>query len=208
MARDGSNNDVILRLEDIHLAFGGVKAIDGVTCEVKTGEVGELICRNIKGETKVDYWGMPEESEAKTRGGWLRTGDMVHKDENGWLYFDYRKGTELRRSGDFIQPAHVEKIIGEHPDVSDVCVYGVPAASGAPGESDLVAAVAPFEGKAIDPASIYAKCKKDLEANFIPSYLQVVSAIPKTISEKNLDRKLKEEFEKGEGTIYKFDDYK
>jgi acyl-CoA synthetase (AMP-forming)/AMP-acid ligase II len=185
-----------------------MKVVDENDKEVAPGEKGELICRNIKGDTKVDYWGLPEESEAKTRGGWLRTGDIVHKDKDGWLFFDHRIGSELRRSGDFIQPEHVEKIIGEHPDVSDICVYGVPAASGAPGESDIVAAIAPFEGKKIDPASIFAKCKKDLEANFIPSFLQVVSEIPKTVSEKNLDRKLREDFQKGAGEIYKFEDFK
>jgi len=141
-------------------------------------------------------------------GAWLRTGDIVHKDDEGWYFFDYRKGTELRRAGDFIQPEHVEKVIGEHPNVSEICVYGIPAASGAPGESDLVAAVSPFEGKSIDPAAIYEKCKKDLESNFVPSFLQVVEDMPKTVSEKALDRKLKEQFERGEGTIYRYEDYR
>lgn len=185
-----------------------VKVVDENDNEVPAGDKGELICRNIKGETKVDYWGMPEESETKVRGGWLRTGDIVHRDEKGWLYFDHRKGNELRRSGDFIQPHYVEKVIGGHPQVSEVCVYGIPAASGAPGESDLVAALCPFEGKEIDPESIFEKCKNDLETNFIPSYLQIVKEIPKTISEKILDRKLRESFEKGEGTIAAYDQYK
>lgn len=184
------------------------KVVDENDNEVEPGESGELISRMLKGETKVDYLGLPDASKDKTRGGWLRSGDIVHKDEDGWYFFDYRKGTELRRAGDFIQPDHVEKVIGEHPDVSEVCVYGIAAASGAPGESDLVVAVSPFEGKTIDPASIFEKCKKDLESNFIPSYLQVVEDIPKTISEKALDRKLKEDFEKNVGTIYKFEDYK
>ena len=172
------------------------------------GETGELICRLLRGETRVDYLGKPEESKDKTRGGWLRTGDMVHKDEKGWYYFDYRKGTELRRAGDFIQPDYVETIIGKHPDVSEVCVYGIPAASGAPGESDLVAAISPFEGKTIDPKTLFDMCEKDLEANYIPSYLQVIVELPKTLTEKPLARELKEMFERGEGTIYKFEDYK
>jgi crotonobetaine/carnitine-CoA ligase len=185
-----------------------MKIVDDNDNEVPAGEMGELIFKSIKGETRVDYWNMPGESEAKTRGGWLRTHDIVHKDEDGWHYFDHRKGKELRRSGDFIQPEHVEKVIGEHPDVSEVCVYGVPAASGAPGESDLVAAVAPFEGQELTPGSVYGKCKKDLEPNFIPSFLQVVEEIPKTVSEKMMDRKLKEAFEKGDGNIYKYEDFK
>lgn len=184
------------------------KVVDENDDQVPVGQTGELICRMIRGDTKVDYLGLPDISKDKTRGGWLRTGDMVHTDDEGWYYFDFRKGTELRRAGDFIQPDHVERSIGEHPDVSEVCVYGIPASSGAPGESDLVAAIAPFEGKTIDPKAIYDKCKQDLEPNFIPSYLQIVADVPKTVSEKALDRKLREDFLNKVGTFYAFDDYK
>jgi carnitine-CoA ligase len=183
------------------------KIVDEQDTEVPAGQTGELICRMMKGETRVDYLGKPDDSEEKTRGGWLRTGDMVHRDAGGWYFFDFRKGTELRRAGDFIQPEYVETVIGKHPEVSEACVFGIPAASGAPGESDLVAALEPFEGKEIDPASVYRLCKSDLEKNFIPSYLLVVGHIPKTISEKAIPRQLKEMFEKGEGTIYKYENY-
>ncbi|RLB90686.1 MAG: ATP-dependent acyl-CoA ligase, partial [Deltaproteobacteria bacterium] len=141
-------------------------------------ETGELICKMMRGDTKVDYLGQPEASEEKTKGGWLRTGDMVHKDANGWYFFDHRKGSELRRAGDFIQPDHIEKVIGEHPDISEVSVYGIPAASGAPGESDLVAAISPFNGADVDPSKIFEKCLIGLEKNYIPSYFQLVDEIP------------------------------
>ena len=184
-----------------------LKVVDENDNEVDPGVTGELIFRMLRGETKVDYLGLPEESKEKTAGGWLRTGDMVHRDEKGWFYFDHRKGTELRRAGDFIQPDYIEKIIGEHPDVSEVCVYGIPAASGAPGESDIVAAISPFKDKTIDPTSIYEKCKKELTANFIPSYLQVLDDLPKTISEKPLERVLRDMFNQGKGEIFAVKDY-
>jgi crotonobetaine/carnitine-CoA ligase len=170
------------------------KVVDDDDREVPAGRPGELICRMMKGDTKVDYLDNAQASEEKTRGGWLRTGDIVVKDEKGWFFFRHRKGSELRRAGDFIQPDHIERVLGEHPDVSEVSVYGIPAASGAPGESDLVAALAPFDGAAIDPAAIFEKCRRDLEPNFIPTYLQLVDEIPKTISEKALDRVLKQQF--------------
>ena len=44
----------------------------------------------------------------------MRSGDMVHVDEDGWFFFDYRKGGGLRRAGDFIQPEFVETVIGQH----------------------------------------------------------------------------------------------
>ncbi|MBN2078571.1 MAG: AMP-binding protein [Spirochaetes bacterium] len=183
------------------------KVVDDDDADVPVGESGELICRMLKGETRVDYLGRPDDSKEKTRGGWLRTGDMVHRDEQGWYFFDFRKGTELRRAGDFIQPEYVESVIGSHGDVSEVCVFGIPAASGAPGESDLVAAVEPFEGNTVDPASIYALAKKEMEKNFIPSYIMVVEKIPKTLTEKPIARQLKEMFERGEGKIYPLADF-
>jgi len=159
-------------------------------------------------ETEVEYLGKKKASEDKTRGGWLRTGDMGHTDESGWFFFDYRAGGGLRRAGDFIQPQYVEAGIAIHPDVSDVCVYGVPSALGAPGESDLVAAVVAIDGQSFDPKSIFTHCKEKLEGNAIPSYLQVVDAIPKSASEKNLDRLLREEFSKDADNIYALEDFK
>lgn len=185
-----------------------LKVVDEQGSELGPNQVGELLVRMIKGKTEVNYLGLKEESEEKTRGGWLHTGDMVHKDEKGWYFFDYRKGTALRRAGDFIQPDLLEKVIGEHPDVSEVCVYGIPAASGSPGESDLVAAVSPFEGRTINPAHIFETCFKGLEPNAVPSYLQVVPDIPKTISEKALDRILREEFNPQAPNVYRVEDYK
>jgi crotonobetaine/carnitine-CoA ligase len=136
---------------------------------------------------QVEYHENPEASEKKTRGGWLRSGDMGHRDEEGWLYFGYRKGGGIRRSGDFVNSGFVEKVIAEHPDVSDVYVYGVPAASGAPGEKDVVAAIVPVAGASLDPAPVFEVCHKGLEANFVPSYLQVVDEIPRTPSEKPIE---------------------
>jgi crotonobetaine/carnitine-CoA ligase len=175
--------------------------------ECEPGEIGELISRMVMGETEVDYYGNKEASEAKTRGGWLRSGDMAHKDEEGWLYFDFRKGGGLRRQGDFIMPEYVEGVIAEHPDVSDVCVYGIKAASGAPGESDLVAAVVPAGEPEPDIKGIFSTCLAGLERNSVPSYVQVVREIPKTASEKNLDRLLRDEFEPEGTNVYKFEDY-
>ena len=179
---------------------------DDTDCE--PGETGEIIFRMAGQKMQVDYLGKKKASEEKTRGGWLRTGDMGHTDEEGWFFFDYRAGGGLRRAGDFIQPQYVESGIAVHPDITDVCVYGIPAESGAPGESDLVAAVVPVNGNAIDPKAVFALCKEHLDGNAIPSFLQVVSEIPKTASEKNLDRVLKEEFSKDADNVFAFMDYK
>lgn len=171
-----------------------IRIVDDNDNDVPVGEKGELISRMLSGRTEVNYHGKQKESEEKTRGGWLRSGDICHQDKDGFLYFDFRKGGGLRRQGDFVQPDLVEKIIGTNPTVSEVCVYGIPASSGAPGESDLVAAIAPYDGEAVAIEEIREACRKALERNCLPSYFQIVESIPKTISEKALDRVLRDEF--------------
>jgi crotonobetaine/carnitine-CoA ligase len=127
---------------------------------------------------------------------------MGHADADGWLFFDFRAGGGIRRNGEFVQPGAVEKAIAEHPGVEDVFVYGVPAASGAPGESDIVAAVVASPGTGLDPGSVFAACREALEANFVPTYLQVVPEIPKTASEKPQERLLRTDFSPGAANVH------
>jgi len=184
-----------------------MKVVRDDDTECEPGEIGELVSRMVTGPTTVEYHGKEDASREKTRGGWLRSGDMVHRDEEGWLFFDYRKGGGLRRQGDFIIPEHVERVIALRPDVSEVCVYGIPATSGSPGESDLVATVVPAEREQVDIKGLFETCLAGLERNSVPSFIQVVDDIPKTVSEKNLDRVLREEFDPGAENVYKFEDY-
>lgn len=159
------------------------------------GETGELIWRNRdQSEVSVEYVGKPKASAAKTAGGWFRTGDMVHCDAEGWLFFDYRKGGGIRHNGDFVNPGFVEKALAEHADITDVFVYGVPASSGVPGEKDVVAAIVVRDPAALSTRSVFDLCRRQLESNFVPSYLQVVTEIPKTASEKPQERFLLEQF--------------
>ena len=173
-----------------------LKILDENDVECPPGVTGEICSRPADRAEKaeVEYYDNPEASKQKTRGGWLRSGDMGHRDEDGWHYFDYRKGGGLRHNGDFINPGFVEKVIAEHPQVSDVFVYGVEAASGAPGEKDVVAAVVPEADVEFSPAAVFEACRAGLESNFVPSYLHVVDEIPKTASEKPQVRFLLEAF--------------
>jgi crotonobetaine/carnitine-CoA ligase len=185
------------------LPINEMKILDEADEECPPGVVGEICSRPVGGkDASVEYFGDPEASKDKTRGGWLRSGDMGHTDENGWFFFDYRKGGSIRRNGEFVNPRFVEKVIAEHLGVSDVFVYGVPAMSGAPGEKDVVAAIVPAEGEGFSAPSIFAACRAKLELNFVPTYLQVVEEIPKTASEKPQERFLLERFDTNAPNIY------
>jgi crotonobetaine/carnitine-CoA ligase len=168
--------------------------LDETDQECPSGVVGEICSRPSGGDAEVRYHDDQEASEAKTRGGWLRSGDMGHTDPDGWLFFDYRKGGGIRHNGDFVNAGFVEKVLAEHPQVSDVFVYGVEAASGAPGEKDVVAAIVVTDDVELDAESVFAHCREGLESNFVPGYLHVVDEIPKTASEKPQERFLLDAF--------------
>jgi crotonobetaine/carnitine-CoA ligase len=116
---------------------------------------------------------------------------VVREDQDGWLYFMFRQGSGIRRNGDFINAAFIEKVLAEQAEVDDVYVYGIPAANGVPGEKDVVAAVVPKQGE-LDVQQLFRTCRAQLEANFVPSHIQVLAQIPKTASEKPQERFLVE----------------
>jgi crotonobetaine/carnitine-CoA ligase len=180
-----------------------MRVVDEADGECPPGVTGELVCRNVGGPTEISYLDNPEASAAKTRGGWIRTGDMCHADADGWLFFDYRKGGGLRHNGDFVLPDYVERAAIGHPGIADACCYGVPAASGAPGESDIVLAVVARAGTTVDPGALLAHLAAELEPNCIPSAIQVVDEIPKTISEKPQIRFLQERLGAPESVVYR-----
>ncbi len=185
-----------------------MKVVDESDQECPPDVVGELVCRNISGPTEIKYLDDPSASQAKTRGGWIRSGDMCHCDAEGWLYFDYRKGGGLRHNGDFVLPDYVERAAIEMGGLADVFCYGVPAASGSPGESDVVLAVVPANPARFDPAATYRHLEKQLEPNFVPTFMQVVDEIPKTISEKPQARLLAQALAAGEGVVYRHEDFR
>lgn len=149
------------------------------------GEVGELVVRPAGRPAQLEYHRNPEASAAKIRGGWLHTGDMCRRDEEGWLYFSHRKEEGgIRKLGEFVPVGFVGRVLAEDPEVLDVHVYGVPARSGAPGESDLVAAVVVRDRSAFDPRRLLERCARRLERAHVPDLVQVVDELPKTPTQK------------------------
>lgn len=187
------------------------RVVDGFLAKV-IDENGDEVPPNIAGEIcfkpkdsnhpAVKYHNNPEASAKKVVNGWLQSGDIVTMDENGWVYFLYRKGGGIRRNGDFINPAFIEKALALNPEVDDIFVYGVPNESGAPGEKDVVAAIVPKSDP--KPDDIFKTAKMELEANMIPTFLQFVKEIPKTASEKPQERFLIEMFNNQKENIYKY----
>lgn len=168
--------------------------------------VGELLFRYSDGTPfKVLYHGNPKASEDKCAGGWLHMGDVVREDVNGWLYFLFRQGGGIRRNGDFIDVARIEKEIAQDPAIDDVYLYGIVSRNGVAGEKDLVAAVVPKAGHGaqFDPQSVFHLCRRKLGQSLVPSFVQVIDQIPKTASEKPQDRLLLEAFQQNPSRIFR-----
>lgn len=169
--------------------------------EVPRGEVGEVRFRLADGPfPPVTYHNNPEASAKKVVDGWLMSGDIVRMDEDGWIFYEFRKGGGIRRNGEFLSTTFIERTLAEHPAVDDIFVYGVPTNTGAPGEKDVVAAIVP--GSDFVPADLFRWARARLLPNMVPSYLHVVAEIPKTASEKPQERHLLDQFKASRATIY------
>lgn len=159
----------------------------GQPCDV--GVEGEICFRRKDGQPMVvQYYKDTEASADKVKDGWLHMGDLGHKDENGWFYFHHRIGGGVRRNGDFVNTALVEAVLLKSSWLQDVFVYGVARSENIAGEKTLVAAVVPSVKQEFREALLREFCKLNLEKNDIPEIFQVLDAIPKTVSEKPIEK--------------------
>ncbi|MBT4519869.1 MAG: AMP-binding protein [Halieaceae bacterium] len=173
------------------------KPVAGWVAEI-LDETGAVCPANVEGEIcfrkddngpiVVQYYKNIEASADKVREGWLHMGDLGHKDENGWFYFHHRVGGGVRRNGDFVNTTLVETVLMDSPLVADVFVYGVATDRNVAGEKTLVAAVVPADPSGYDSGQLLDYCYKHLEHSDVPEIFQVLDEIPKTISEKPVEK--------------------
>ena len=152
--------------------------------DVAPGQIGELIVRGPQVFT--GYWENPEETEAvMLPGGWLRTGDLVRQEEDGfYVIADRRK--ELIISGGFnIYPTEVEAAVRSMPQVEDVAVVGLPAESG---NESVVAAILPRQGQTVTLEQVRQWAEKTLSHYALPRQVSIVSELPRSQIGKVLRR--------------------
>ncbi|MEM1954073.1 MAG: AMP-binding protein, partial [Nitrososphaerota archaeon] len=114
------------RLGTIGLPLPGVqhKVVRDDGSEVTgPGEVGEL---HVRMPWIMLGYADPRDTELAIRDGWLRTGDLVSRDENGFLYFRGVKKRMIKYKGYPVFPRDLEELLRRHPAVSDALVRGEP----------------------------------------------------------------------------------
>lgn len=142
-------------------------------------QIGE-IC--VKGPTNMlGYWNMPEETKKAFRFGWLHTGDLGYKDEDGYVYFVDREKDMYRSGGENVYPAEIEKILNDHPKILEVSVIGVPDEKW--GETGM-AFIVLKDGETITKEEILSYLEGKLARYKIPKYAVIVKELPHTASGK------------------------
>lgn len=155
-----------------HVNDGRV-VVDGT--EVALGEVGELELRNPA--TMLGYYGMPEETDAVLVDGWLRTGDLVRRNDDGTLTFVSRKKEVIRRRGENLAPGEVEDALVSYPDIVEAAVVAVPSELG---EDEVKAFLLVREGASIDRRALRAHLAGRLTRFKLPRFVEIVDELPRT----------------------------
>jgi crotonobetaine/carnitine-CoA ligase len=165
-----------------------MKVVDSNDQELPPGEVGELIYKPTSGAVLTEYYKNPEATAEKTRGGWIRSGDLAYQDEDGYFFFVDRKSDFMRRRGENISSFEVEKIINSHPNVLESAAYALPSELG---EDEVMVAIVLQPGTMLDPYELMQYCEARMAYFMIPRYVRVVQALPKTGTERTMKYQLK-----------------
>ena len=163
--------------------------------DLPTGAAGELIVRGP--QVMRGYWQKEADTQAVLRDGWLHTGDIVRRDEQGFFFFLDRKKDVIKPWGETVYPREVEEILFQHPAVHEVVVVGMPDRHY--GEA-VKAFVVPVEESSVTERELIDHCRKSLARFKVPVAVEFRSELPRTIIGKVLRRALRDEAEVPVGT--------
>jgi len=160
-----------------------VRAKSGLCVPCKPGEAGEFIGKIVMGHPARDFQGYIDKAATNKkiirdvfREGdmYFRSGDLLHADEFGWMYFVDRMGDTFRWKGENVSTVEVESVISSVLEQMDSVVYGVdvPGAEGKAGMAAIVEDAAKF-----DLDSFLLRLKAELPSYAIPLFLRLVNSI-------------------------------
>ncbi|QGZ61683.1 long-chain fatty acid--CoA ligase [Paraburkholderia acidisoli] len=171
------------------------RVVDPITLEaVAPGESGELIMHAP--QVMQGYWRNPAATHEAfvERDGkrFLRTGDLVRRDEEGYYFMTDRLKRMINASGFKVWPAEVEALMYRHPAIKEVCIIG--AQDARRGETvKAVVVLDPQHPGGVTEADIVAWAHENMASYKAPRIVQFVEQLPKSGSGKILWRKLQED---------------
>lgn len=171
--------------------FMEAKVVDDRGEALPPGKVGELM---LKGPRLMKEYAFNPALTARTMpGGWLHTGDLVHMDEEGYIFFDDRAKDLIIRGGENIFPAEIEGALRHHPKIQDVAVLGFPDAR--LGEI-VLAIIQARAGEGLTDAEVIEFCKDRGMAKYKWPEKMVYTAIPRNPAGKIEKHKLRDTYVK------------
>ena len=143
--------------------------------EMAVGEPGEIRVRGP--HIAKSYFNNPDATEAAFRGGWLYTGDIAYKDEDGYVFIVDREKDMALVSGFNVFPREIDEVLMAHPKVKEVAAIGIP--DDYRGEV-IKAFVTVKEGESLTEDELLVYCKDNLVKYKVPAFIEFVDDIPKT----------------------------
>jgi fatty-acyl-CoA synthase len=186
---EGPTLATVLRPEDAVRKIGScgkpttnteARIVDDEGRDLPPGAPGELILRSPA--TMAGYWNQPEASAEALRGGWLRTGDLATRDDEGYFTICGRKKDMFISGGLNVYPAEVEAVLMGEPGVAECAVVGVPDDRwGEAGRAVLV----PKRGATVDLDALRRRLHDRLASYKVPKQIDVWNdPLPRTASGK------------------------
>lgn len=169
-------------------------AVPGVTIAIvddegrqqPTGSPGEIVIRSP--HRMAEYFRDPAQTAEALREGWFHTGDLGTLDADGWLYFVDRKRDVIRRGGENMSSALIEKTLCEHPAVAEAAVIGIPDPVLGQEVKAFIVARAP-----VTPDELRAFAAERLAKFQVPRLWEFRDSLPKTPTQRVEKYKLRQE---------------
>ncbi|HEY0816326.1 MAG TPA: AMP-binding protein [Pseudonocardia sp.] len=182
-----------LRQHPVLGQINSARVVDDDMRPVPPGAPGVLLLRNPA--TMQGYFGMPDATAEVLRDGWLNTGDIVSMDETGLVTFVGRSKDIIRRSGENFAPVEVEEVLDAHPGVLVSAVVAVPSPLS---DDDAKAFVVRAAAADVTALELLDWCRSRLAQFKLPRYVEFVSELPLTHTNRVAKGKLPRERTPGE----------
>ena len=174
------------------MMFAETRICDGAGQDLPAGKTGELWLRGP--HVCAGFWKQPDVTAAAIgAGGWLHTGDLAHRDEDGFFYIDGRIKDMYISGGVNVYPAEIENVLLQHPDVKDAAVVGITEATW--GEVG-VAFIVRRSGALMDKAEILRFLEGKVARYKLPKAVQFLDELPRTPYGKVVKPELREWYQR------------
>lgn len=164
-----------------------IRLVDEDGHDVADGEKGEILVRGAN--VMSGYWNDPEATRAAFTDEWFHTGDIGHRDQDGFLFVDGRNKDMIISGGENIYPAAIENVLSQCPDLDEVAVVGRPDDYW--GEV-AVAVVVVANGKERDARRIIEFCEGRIAHYELPREVMFVERLPRNAMGKVVKEQLRE----------------